>query len=269
MMTDINDVANGQIIEDLEMESKKKKLHPRPDGVEQIPFKKMKTSAKNSQEKENICDNKEKVADIDSDLLEEESHKFNNKSASKPKSRLRSKSRSNFKSNKSRSRSRSKASDLTVSCYTLRPRKNIDYTNISPCDVAGTSTGDGTGNGNECKHSEIETDSDASDVSFRADELSHHSQFSCKNILNTYPPHQIDLSPHICVPDEEIKNLTAEVCGIDDTSIEVNIDEADMKKEDINIDGDDSQDEVLDKKALAQELEELKGKNFIIFQMKI
>ena len=158
--------------DDKEMESKKKKLYPCPEEEVRSPnlSKKRKTSATKSphlEEKENISVNKNATEKEEGEEVATEETKSvlksNTKSAAR--ARVRSKSRSNVKSGRSKSKSKSKSrsnpreveeEEITTSAYSLRPRKQIDYTKEDPVDM-------------QC--GKIGNEDEKRDVSFRIDKV--------------------------------------------------------------------------------------------------
>ena len=178
---------------DSQMEEKRKKLHPRPESEEhENPLdskKRRKTSKENEiQTDENTSTHEENEEHKDHEttgvVREVYSVKKEALPASKSAKKTRSKSRSNIKSkSKSKSKSRSKArlnldsvkksaskvkeAFLSESSYSLRPRKNIDYTQMfeEQQDLNDKLVSE-TGNIAEALDKE-----DVSDMSFKADSV--------------------------------------------------------------------------------------------------
>jgi hypothetical protein len=166
---------------DNDYEKKKQKLHPAPENEEENSnLKKMKKSTPKSP----IVD-KENNQTLEEGEVTEVGHEdadkgLRLKSASRSRSNYKNKSKSHMKSkSKSRSKARAvgekveekiekleetektettKGADLSASAYSLRPRKNVDYSKISP-----------EGNNKSAENPEPKSE-DKSDASFRVED---------------------------------------------------------------------------------------------------
>jgi RNA polymerase-associated protein CTR9/transcription factor SPN1 len=260
---------------DSQMEEKRRKLNPRPDSEDNdnpVDSKKRKLTPKNDvQTFENTSTNEEseEIKDSDSGRADggQVSEIKENLILSKSTKKTRSKSRSNIKS-KSKSKSKSKPrirlisesvkksaskvkeAFLSESSYSLRPRKEIDYSKAFEEENQGEKLVSETG-----KSALMLDKEDASDLSFKCEKSEENR--------GKDSPKQDESG--VCTGSEERQNQNENALTIgeeDKAAVEEAADKGQDKGNDYKADLYKSQDSAAIREEVLEELKELQGKNF-------